>query len=175
MIAMSFNYCWPETGITPSCTINPRRFASAHSSAILPSSILKISMPVIVIGLPVGGRFIKIPLCIPWAVNLAVTLSPSAIRSSTVTLRCSKAARHVVMISFIPWIPGADGSGVCTEKLGIRSLFAAARSPFDGPNSKNLQTMALFSSIDMYCSSIQHRLGFLERKMVPRFRRPSSS
>jgi hypothetical protein len=94
----------------------------------------------------------KLPLCIPLVINLAVTLSPSATISSTLTLWCSKAARHVVMISFMPCMPGAEGRAYASKKLGDRSSFAANKSPFEGPSSKNLRMIALFSFIDIYFS-----------------------
>jgi len=139
----------PRAARFPNCCISPSKLASPHSSDILPFSMRKISIPVIAMGLLVGGNPMNSPLCIPRAVKRAATLSSSAIISSTVTLRSSKAARQAEITSFIPWIPGEQGSGTCNVKLGASSLLAELKSPLDGPSSKKRRTMFLFSSVDI--------------------------
>ena len=57
-----FSQYYPVGGKIPSCCISPSRLASPHSSAILPFSRRKISIPVMVMGLPVGGSPMKAPL-----------------------------------------------------------------------------------------------------------------
>ena len=89
--------------------MSPSASKSHHDSAIRPSSIRAMPMPVMVTVSPVGGMPWNSPSCVPPAVTRSTTLSPSAMTSWIASSQSGNAAAN---ISTMPlWPSRSMGSG----------------------------------------------------------------
>src|SRR2546422_915727 len=75
---------FPTSAMTPSCCIKPRASQLTQPSTILPFVKRAMLIPEMVNCFPVGAIPLRSPLCVPLQDQRAVTVSPSAMMSSTV-------------------------------------------------------------------------------------------
>src|SRR6266404_2597550 len=87
--ALSF----PSSATTPSCCIKPRASQLTQPSTILPFVKRATLIPEMVNCFPVGAIPLRSPLCVPLQDQRAVTVSPSAMMSSTVNRTSGNAVR----------------------------------------------------------------------------------
>src|SRR6266478_4699512 len=84
---------FPTSATTPSCCIKPRASQLTQPSTILPFVKRATLIPEMVNCFPVGAIPLRSPLCVPLQDQRAVTVSPSAMMSSTANRTSGNAVR----------------------------------------------------------------------------------